>query len=311
MSKWDNDYFRYLPVSQRDRDWGLFVTGVGASQVPPGNHYPVSVHPDRYQFAWETGRILPEYQVLYILQGDGEFESRTAGWQRVLPGSVLFLFPGEWHRYRPRREIGWEEYWLSFAGRHADELLRRAFLSPAEPVLAIGPDDAILHPFLQAIDRVRSEAIGYQQMIAVNVTEVIAAAIAAVRRRRTSRRAETVVREARTLLERDASSDVNMDRLAASFSMSGKHFRRIFKAQTGLSPYQYHLQARIHRGMEMLRGTNLTIKQIAAALHFENQFHFSNAFKQKLGVSPKGWRNGSFNQPMSGENSEEPAEAAA
>jgi AraC-like DNA-binding protein len=286
----DAEYFRYLPVSQRDRDWGLFVTGVGASRVPPHTPYPVSVHPDSHQFAWDTGRVLPEYQVVYVFQGEGEFESKTSGPRKIPPGSVILLFPGEWHRYRPAWNIGWEEYWLAFAGPHAEEMAQNQFISAAEPVLNVGADETILHPFLQAIDRVRSEPIGYQQTIAVNVLEVLAGSISAVRSQRTNRRAETVVRESRALLERHAEKLVNMEEIAVSFSMSEKHFRRIFKAQTGLSPYQYHLQVKIRRAMELLRGTNLAIKQISATLHFENQFHFSNAFKQKTGMSPSRWR---------------------
>jgi AraC-like DNA-binding protein len=80
--------------------------------------------------------------------------------------------------------------------------------------------------------------------------------------------------------------------MAASFSMSEKHFRRIFKQQTGLSPYQYHMQVRVYRAKEMLRGTTLSVKEIAASLCFETPFHFSNAFKKQTGVSPSQWRGG-------------------
>jgi transcriptional regulator GlxA family with amidase domain len=100
------------------------------------------------------------------------------------------------------------------------------------------------------------------------------------------------VREAKTLLEQHAVDAMSMGRLAARFRLSEKHFRRIFKAHTGLSPYQYYLQLRIHRAQEMLLGTTLSVKEIAASLHFENPFHFSNVFKQKTGMSPSRWRSG-------------------
>ena len=49
----DTEYFRYLPVSDYDKQWGVYVTGVGCTRVPPfSKSYPVSVHPDRYQFHW-------------------------------------------------------------------------------------------------------------------------------------------------------------------------------------------------------------------------------------------------------------------
>jgi AraC-like DNA-binding protein len=289
----DTEYFRYLPVSKQDRDWGVYITGVGCTNVPPfSKNYPVSIHPDHYQFHWENGRVLQEYQALYVLRGDGEFESKTSGKKKVLPGTVMFLFPGEWHRYRPRHAIGWDEHWISFRGRHIDELVLNGFLTTEQPVLHTGVDDAILHSYLVAIDRVRAEPIGFQQLIAVNVLEIIAAALAAVRRRRSSSRAENIVREAKTLIEQQASETISMERLAARFQLGEKHFRRLFKEQTGLSPYQYYLQVRVHRAKEMLLGTTLSIKEIAASLHFETPFHFSAVFKKKTGMSPSHWRNG-------------------
>ena len=40
----------------------------------------------------------------------------------------------------------------------------------------------------------------------------------------------------------------------------------------------------------MLRGTDLSIKEIAGLLHFESVYHFSTPFKRKTGFSPSQWR---------------------
>jgi AraC-like DNA-binding protein len=85
---------------------------------------------------------------------------------------------------------------------------------------------------------------------------------------------------------------MSIDKIAASFQLSEKHFRRLFKQETGVSPYQYHLEMRIYRAKEMLLGTAMTVKEISARLHFQNPFHFSHAFKQKTGLSPTQWRRG-------------------
>jgi len=288
----DKEYFRYLPVSERDKDWGVFLTGLGHSHVPPHSIYPRSVHPDCYQFGWDAGRVLPDFQTIYIVEGQGQFESKSAGGRRIEPGNMILLFPGEWHRYRPHADVGWEEFWLSFGGRQIEDLRAHDFFGPAEPVLDTGLDESILRPYLSAIDRSQTEPIGFHQLMAVNVMEVLAAAISAIRSRKTGRRAENVVRQACMLLEQHSQKLLKMEQMAASFSMSEKHFRRIFKQQTGLSPYQYHMQVKIYRAKEMLRGTALSVKEIAASLCFETPFHFSNAFKQRTGVSPSQWRGG-------------------
>lgn len=296
MSILTNDYFRYVPVSDRDMQWDLYVTGAGYSNVPVGSRYPRSVHPGLYQFGWDRGRVLPEYQILYLTHGEGQFESEHAAKRTVLAGNVLLLFPGVWHRYRPSRRTGWVEYWVSFNGDYARRLVERGFVTPEDPVLNTGLDDTILHPYLAVLDRVQHEPPGYPQLIAANTMEILAAVLAAVRTLRTGGKMTAAIRRARLVLDQQTEQVADIEKLAASLHMSYAHFRRVFKQQTGLSPYQYHLQLRINRAREILHGTTLPIKQVAARLNFENSYHFSKIFRKKTGMSPSQWRSGGGSQ---------------
>jgi AraC-like DNA-binding protein len=293
MRNSDMEFFRYFPVSQRDRQWGTYVTGVGATRVPPyARSYPVSVHPDAYMYAWDNGRVLHEYQALYIAHGTGWFESKRGGTLAVEGGSVMLLFPGQWHRYRPSHESGWDEYWVSFAGAHVDDLVKLGFFRAEEPLLRTGVDEAIQHAYLDLLDRARTEPIGYQQLNAASVLEILAAALAAVRRQRHGGHGDEVVRKAKAEMEQCVEGTLRIDKLAAALALSEEHLRRLFRDHVGMSPYQFYLELKIHRARQMLRETALTIKQIARKLGFESPFHFSKAFARRAGVSPTRWRQG-------------------
>lgn len=82
----------------------------------------------------------------------------------------------------------------------------------------------------------------------------------------------------------------DIDALAAASGLSRSYFYRIFKECTGASPYQYHLQLRISRAKEMLRGSAVSIKEIAAVLQFPSVYQFSKIFKRKTGLSPSHYR---------------------
>jgi AraC-like DNA-binding protein len=266
----DFEFFRYFPVSS----------------------YPISVHPDAYMYAWETGRVLHEYQALYIARGDGGFESKRGGTRTVPAGSVMLLYPGEWHRYRPRKESGWDEYWVSFGGQSVDHLVRQGFFSPEDPVFHTGVDEAIQHAYLDLLDRARVEPIGFQQLNAASVQEILAATLAAVRRQRHGGHGEAIVRRAKAALEEQVEGMVSITKLAGVLGLCEEHLRRLFREHTGMSPYQYYLELKIHRARLMLRETTFTVKHIARSLGFESPFHFSKAFKQRTGVSPTRWRCG-------------------
>ena len=43
--------------------------------------------------------------------------------KRIAKGDVFFLFPGQWHSYRPFNNTGWDEYWITFKGDYFFNLL--------------------------------------------------------------------------------------------------------------------------------------------------------------------------------------------
>jgi AraC-like DNA-binding protein len=290
MSKTIKEYDRYLPISERGREWGIYVTGAGFGQVKPGGHYPRNGHPSSHEFAWKKGRILHEYQIIYIKEGEGRFQSNATGERTIEAGTVILLFPDVWHRYRPSRSTGWVEYWVGFAGKDAERLQARGFLSPDGPLLTTGSDAFIMHAFTTLLDRMRSEPVGFEQLIVASVWEVIAAVLGAAKGRETYSRHHDLVRRAKVVLEDQREGLPVVEDLAASLGLSPTRFQHLFKKHTGLSPYQYHLQLKIQRAREMLRGSNLTVKQVARMLKFESVYHFSTLFKKKTGLTPSQWR---------------------
>ena len=168
-----NRRFRFLPVSPRDRDWGLYVTAAGYESISPNSPYPLPHRPS-VDWAWQRGRVLQVYAVVYITEGHGEFESEATRPIKIEPGSAILLFPGVRHRYRPSQDTGWDDYWVLFQGDYADRLRERRFLRPEEPVIKIGIDERVQRAFTALLDRIESESFGSQQLNAVNTLEIIA-----------------------------------------------------------------------------------------------------------------------------------------
>ena len=149
------EYFHYVPVSERDVQWGLYVTGAGCGDYRANDPYPQKRHPDLYHYTWNQGRVLPEYQVVLITRGEGVFESGPSGVRRIRSAAVLITTPGVWHRYRPAAETGWGEYWVGMNGEQLHRLQRQGILRPEDPILPLDDCEELVGIFEDLIDRIR------------------------------------------------------------------------------------------------------------------------------------------------------------
>jgi AraC-like DNA-binding protein len=80
--------------------------------------------------------------------------------------------------------------------------------------------------------------------------------------------------------------------LAKRTHLSVSQFKSRFKAETGISPWQYVLKARIEAAKERLTAGNEPITQIAMQLGFASSQYFATVFKRITGVTPRAYRQG-------------------
>lgn len=78
--------------------------------------------------------------------------------------------------------------------------------------------------------------------------------------------------------------------VASAAGLSRMHFAAQFRAATGLRPHEYLLRRRVERAQEMLRGTRGSLVDVALAVGFQSQSHFTTVFKRFVGQSPHAWR---------------------
>jgi len=85
--------------------------------------------------------------------------------------------------------------------------------------------------------------------------------------------------------------DYCISEFAEEFGLSIDHFIRIFKKETGQSPYAFIQQARLDLAQICLRYSNMSITQIAINCGFSDLYSFSKFFKSRIGMSPRAFRN--------------------
>lgn len=91
-------------------------------------------------------------------------------------------------------------------------------------------------------------------------------------------------------VEANLAAGLSLDAVAAVANLSPRHFLRLFKHSTGLSPHQYVIRARVERAKGLLAGGDLSLAGVATACGFAHQQHLSRHFTRMVGVSPGRYR---------------------
>jgi AraC-like DNA-binding protein len=93
-------------------------------------------------------------------------------------------------------------------------------------------------------------------------------------------------------IEQSSAYDLRLSDLAGAAGLDPFSFLRLFKRETGVTPYRFLLQTRLRRAVELLRDTSRSITSIAFEVGFGDLSNFINAFRREVGVSPRRYRQG-------------------
>lgn len=282
---------RYFSITDSDEAWGIVVTTVGTQVAYPGEPYPVTQHPDSHNFNPLKGRILKEYQLIYITKGGGFFESQSCRKTRIKPGTVIMLFPNEWHTYRPDPDTGWSEHWVGFRGAFIDKRIDNGFFSPSRPLYEIGISSSILSLYEEIMHSTLKEKSGYQQLVSSMVLFILGKIYYKTKNASfTDSYAIEKINEARSLMRQQIERPESPEEMAKTLGVSYSWFRQMFKKYTGISPLQYQLQLKHLRAKELIERTELTISEVAFRIGFESVGRFCSFFRKREGVSPSQYR---------------------
>lgn len=287
----NSQLLKYIISNDHDILWGLRVNTVGFQRIKKHEAYPPRNHPTEYDFSADQGRILNEYQLLYISEGKGRFASTNRKQTTVSAGNMFLLFPGEWHNYAPDPETGWNEYWIGFDGVNMDARVNNHFFSKSEPIFNVGIAVEVIELYRKAIDIAKQQQAGFQQMLGGIVNHLLGIMyshhkLSAFKDLNVTHEIETAQR---IVYERFQEA-ITPEEIAEKVNMSYSWFRKVFKEYTGLTPYQYIQEVRIQKSKELLTNTQYNSQEIAFQVGFENSDYFCTAFKKRTNYTPIQYR---------------------
>jgi transcriptional regulator GlxA family with amidase domain len=103
----------------------------------------------------------------------------------------------------------------------------------------------------------------------------------------TADRLPATIREAIRLFETHVEDPLRIPDVAAAVEMSGRHFERLFKRETGQSPLRYYRQLRLSKARQRVLYSNDPLRDIATSVGYLTSAPMARHYAEQFGVSPK------------------------
>jgi AraC family transcriptional regulator, arabinose operon regulatory protein len=232
-----------------------------------------------------------DYQLLLFYTGNSSVG--VGGKTIVLPKrSVTLMLPGFQETYSYAPDIQTHHRWCEVSPSHLPpNLVNRLQVAPKQIPLSTHLHDLIeLGLTIPAPET--DQAMGLVRQLAL--TTLWQFCYDAERQINESELPPTIIR-AQQFIATHLGSPLQISDIAESVNVTPQHLIKLFNKYLGQTPAKYLWLARVMRGAELLRGTGLSISEIADRTGFQNPFHFSRLIKQHHGCSPKHLRERAWN----------------
>lgn len=302
MSLEKDCFYHYLPAQEDTATATVNVTGAGRFVSSPGDTYPPKGHPTLYQFEWKLGRTLPEFQVLLFTDGAGEFESEVTGNVVFEEPSLLVLFPGVWHRYRPLPNRGWTERWLSFSGEIVYRLFDFRISGPRLAITPVGDSERLSGDFDRLLKYIHENPQPDSQLLSLQALKIIVEAAAGrleyalqmgTRLNSASSHSsveDPIVRQALEIIWSHSHYPMSVGDIASQLPVTRRTLDRKFADTVGHSVLEEINVCRMSRAKRLLSATDLPVKIVAHLAGFSSTERMRVAFIETEGRSPQSFR---------------------
>ncbi|MCB6366111.1 AraC family transcriptional regulator [Intestinibacillus massiliensis] len=233
---------------------------------------------DRAYYAYGLVAYIRE-GVMHLTYGGKRYEAPA--------GSILVLDCRQYHHFWAGEHM--EFIWAHFLGDTAIAMVAE-IIRLYGPVLRHTGGDIINRRLENLVATYRHEQPITMAWQALRLTELIYYAYPPEHAAAPTSRSDQAVAVAIEYMKMHIDRPISVDALADSVHMSRFHFSRVFRKETGMSPYGYLIHLRFNLAKYLLKTTGYTVREVAFAVGYQSEAGFANAFTEKVGLPPGAYR---------------------
>lgn len=235
-----------------------------------------------------------ETVIEYIVEGRGYLNVNGENYAATA-GDVYILRKKTNHTYWSDAKYPWVKIFFNIRGSLAEQILDEYQLGGTGAVVLGG--NGLESDFRKMLEGLMDNTVGQTERFDKAAVDFLQIIIKLTNMQRMAGNHKDSLMsqemEMNTLIEHIT---MNPKRIVSNQELADVIFRskdyviKRFFANFGVTPYDYQLQQKVFSAKNMLVNMNLSVKEIAKSLGYEDQHYFSYMFKKRCGMSPTQYR---------------------
>lgn len=242
------------------------------------------------------------YLFHYVISGTGTLMSEDSKGQtktyHIRSGQGFLIFPNVITTYIADISLPWEYTWIEFDGLHVQGTLNLTNLSIDSPIYHPTSKllkEKLLNEMIYITEHPQESPL-HQIAHTYLFFDYLTSSCRSQKLLQSGHISDFYIKEAISFIEHNFQNDITVEDIATVCGINRSYLCKVFKKSLGQSPQEFLIKYRMGKATELLKLTTLSIADIGKAVGYENQLHFSRAFKSVHGVSPKIWRRNDANE---------------
>ncbi len=223
--------------------------------------------------------------VVHVVKGSFTFKTKDGNVQTAYENDTVILDCYEKHEYCTKDYL--EFIWVHVAGVNSREICNEIIKNNGN-VLKNSKD--VKKRIVRLYEGITPNVMLSETRLSLEIYKLFASLLSPDRIDSDESINDDNIKQVRDYIINNLSEQMSVEKLSELAHLSSTHFSRLFKLETGFSPYNYILNVRLNRAKELLLKSDKSITEIAYETGFNSEANFIYCFKKSEGLSPGKFR---------------------
>ena len=232
------------------------------------------------------------WEMEFVISGSGRYEINNISFP-IKRGMLFLTTPADYHTYSLGSGESFELYNVQFRSEHLEDAVSSYLYSCTEPTALLFDGDEFeeMYCIFDKLTRIFSDKRPMYEIVTRNMIENLCVRlIHCIDTNQPNTSSYSIIRNTVIFVKNNYRERITLSDAASYAGLSEAYFSHIFSSVMGVGFSTYVRNVRLDAAANLLKSTEMTVKEICYATGFGNRNYFTEVFGDRFGMSPTEYR---------------------